>query len=289
MTTAKQDDFQSVLITGASGFLGRNLSSRLSHSERYKLILVNRENHFDLSSNGWTDKIPATQVDIVIHLVQSNRFREFPEGAEDIFKVNMASTFELLEWARNHGVKRFIFASTGNVYKEQQDKSTELSDCDPESFYAVSKYCAEKLIESYANVFEVINARIFGLYGPGQKDNLIDNIIKSVQSGNEITLASGKGLFITPVFIEDAIDSFICLMNSSIPNPKLVVNLAGDETLSLHDIVFSISEVIGKSPEIKETGEDPKYLCGDNLKFKNIFGASDFIDFDEGIRKTLNQ
>ena len=78
-------------------------------------------------------------------------------------------------------------------------------------------------------------------------------------------------------------------MNSSIPNPKLVVNLAGDETLSLHDIVFSISEVIGKSPEIKETGEDPKYLCGDNLKFKNIFGASDFIDFDEGIRKTLNQ
>ena len=289
MTTAKQDDFQSVLITGASGFLGRNLSSRLSRSERYKLILINRENHFDLSANSWTDKIPTAQVDIIVHLAQSNRFREFPEGAEDIFKVNMASTFELLEWARNHGVKRFIFASTGNVYKEQQDKATEFSDCDPGSFYAVSKYCAEKLIESYANVFEVINARIFGLYGPGQKDNLIDNIIKSVQSGNEITLASGKGLFITPVFIEDAIDSFICLMNSSIPNPKLVVNLAGDETLSLHDIVFSISEVIGKSPEIKETGEDPKYLCGDNLKFKNIFGASDFIDFDEGIRKTLNQ
>jgi UDP-glucose 4-epimerase len=289
MTTAKQDDFQSVLITGASGFLGRNLSSRLSHSERYKLILVNRENHFDLSSNGWTDKIPATQVDIVIHLVQSNRFREFPEGAEDMFQVNMASTFELLEWARNHGVKRFIFASTGNVYKEQKGKVKEFSDCDPGSFYATSKYCAEKLIESYVKYFEVINTRIFGLYGPGQKDNLIDKIIKNVQSGNEITLASGEGLFLTPIFIEDAIDSFICLMNSPLPSPKLVVNLAGDEILSLHDIVFSISKVIDKSPIIKETGEEPKYLCGDNLNYNSIFGARNFIDFEEGIRKTLNQ
>tara|TARA_B100000686_G_scaffold111863_1_gene119308 strand:+ start:4452 stop:5333 length:882 start_codon:yes stop_codon:yes gene_type:complete len=289
VNTSKNEDLQSILMTGSSGFLGRNLSTRLSRSKQYKLILINRENHYDLTNTGWTDKIPDTRIDMVVHLAQSNKYREFPEGAEDMFQVNIAATFELLEWARNNGVKRFIFASTGNVYKNHQGKATENSECDPGSFYAASKYCAENLIESFSDIFEIIIVRIFGLYGPGQKDNLISNTIKKIQSGKELTLASGKGLFITPVFIEDAVSSFVNFINSSLPNPKLIVNLAGDDILSLYDIAFSISKTIDKSPNIKINKETPKYLCGDNLKYKNIFGVKKFINFDESIKKTLSQ
>jgi nucleoside-diphosphate-sugar epimerase len=287
LSNSKNEDLQSILITGSSGFLGCNLADHLSHSKQFKLILINRENHYDLSNGGWTDKIPDTRVDTVIHLAQSNKYREFPEGAEDMFRVNIAATFELLEWSRKNGVKRFIFASTGNVYKNFQGKATENSECDPESFYAVSKYCAENLIETNSDIFEVIIVRIFGLYGPGQKDNLVSNIIKKIQSGKELTLASGKGLFITPVFIEDAVNSFIKLISSPLSNPKLIVNLAGDNILSLYDIAFTISKAIDKSPNIKVTKEIPKYLCGDNLKYKNIFGIKKFILFDESIKKTL--
>jgi UDP-glucose 4-epimerase len=289
LSKSKHEDLQSILITGSSGFLGSNLVSRLSHSKKFNLILINRKNNFDLSKNGWTDEIPDTPIDIVIHLAQSNKYREFPDGAEDMFQVNISATFELLEWARKNGVKRFIFASTGNIYKNLQGKATENSECDPDSFYAKSKYCAEKLIESYSDNFEIIIVRIFGLYGPGQIDNLFSNIIKKIQEGKELTLACGKGLFVTPIFIDDAVNSFLKFINTFLPNPKLIVNLAGDDVLSLYDIASSISKAIDKPPNIKITKEIPQYLCGDNLKYKNIFGEKKFVQFDESIKKTLNQ
>lgn len=289
MSKSQHEDLQSILITGSSGFLGCNLVSRLSHSKKFKLILINRENNFDLSKLGWTNKIPDTPIDIVIHLAQSNKYREFPSGADDMFQVNIAATFELLEWARKNDIKRFIFASTGSVYKNLQEKATENSECDPDSFYSKSKYCAEKLIESYSDDFEIIIVRIFGLYGPGQTDNLFSNVIKKIQEGKELTLAGGKGLFLTPVFIDDAVNSFLKFINTILPNPKLIVNLAGDDSLSLCDIASFISKVIDKPPNIKTTKKTPQYLCGDNLKYKNIFGDKKFIQFDKGIKKTLNQ
>ena len=95
--------------------------------------------------------------------------------------------------------------------------------------------------------------------------------------------------FITPIYNEDAVSSFVSLMNLPLSHPKTVVNIAGDEILSLRDIVFSISKIIDQPPNIKETDEDPKHLCGDNQNLKNIFGVRNFIDFGEGIRKTLSQ
>ena len=57
--------------------------------------------------------------------------------------------------------------------------------------------------------------------------------------------------------------------------------------------IFSITlfpiKAIDKPPNIKNTKEISQYLCGDNLKYKNIFGEKKFIQFDESIKKTLNQ
>ena len=92
----------------------------------------------------------------------------------------------MLEWSRKHGVKRFIFASTGSVYKNNNQKLTEDSACDPDTIYSISKFSAEKIIESYSGFFEVVNTRIFGLYGPGQKNNLVSNIIKLIEEEKNI-------------------------------------------------------------------------------------------------------
>ena len=51
-----------------------------------------------------------------MHLAQSPRYRDFPEGALDVFEVNVGSTQRLLDWACRQGVKRFIYASSGGVY-----------------------------------------------------------------------------------------------------------------------------------------------------------------------------
>ena len=278
---------QSVIITGSSGFLGRNLSSRLAESKQAELIQINRENGFDLSVEGWTRKIPITQANTVFHFAQSNRYRDFPEGAEDVFRVNIASTFELLEWSRKHGVKRFIFASTGHVYKSYNKKLTEDGACAPDTLYANSKFSAERIVESYSDFFEVINTRIFGLYGPGQKNNLITNIIKLIEEGNEIKLDGDKGLSLTPLFIEDAVWVFIKLSRLALKNNKLTLNLAGDEGLSLLEIAKQISEITKKKPKFTTTEKTPKLFLGDNKLMKKLTGQKNLVRFKDGIRKIL--
>ena len=277
----------SVIITGSSGFLGGSLSSRFAESQQTELIQINRENGFDLSVEGWTRKIPDTRANIVYHFAQSNRHRDFPEGAKDVFRVNIASTFELLEWSRKHGVNRFIFASTGNVYENNNVKNTEDSDCAPDTLYSISKFTAEKIIESYSDFFEVINTRIFSLYGPGQKNNLISNIIKLIEEENEIQLDGDKGLGLTPLFIEDAVDAFIKLSNLPLKNNKLTLNLAGNEVLSLLEIAQLISQIIQKKPKFATTKKPQKLFLGDNNLMKSLTGQKNLVSFKDGIRKVL--
>ena len=92
--------YHTVLLTGTSGYIGSNLRQYMFTQNYEDLVFVDRCNGFDLSMPGWSNQLPEKNVDVVIHLAQSRRYREFPDGAEDMFQVNVASAFELLEWAR---------------------------------------------------------------------------------------------------------------------------------------------------------------------------------------------
>ena len=103
-----------VLITGVTGLLGNHLSERLT-SLGYNVYGLTRENSIanyesvkiDLSSDWKISELP-TNIDVIYHLVQSNKFRDFPASAPDVFQVNINSTAKLLNYAKNTGVKNFI-------------------------------------------------------------------------------------------------------------------------------------------------------------------------------------
>ena len=69
----------------------------------------------DLSSDWKISELP-TKIDVIYHLAQSDKFRDFPAGAPDVFQVNINSTAKLLDYAKKTGVKSFIYASSGGVY-----------------------------------------------------------------------------------------------------------------------------------------------------------------------------
>ena len=67
-----------------------------------------------------------SHIDGVLHLAQSHAYRDFPAGAVDMFRVNVASTASLLEYARRAGASRFYLASTGSVYEPYTRGMAEL-------------------------------------------------------------------------------------------------------------------------------------------------------------------
>jgi UDP-glucose 4-epimerase len=256
-----------ILITGSAGFIGRALTEKLLQSsghtiygidrtplkidhERYKAVQV------DVTKPGWTEHLNFP-VDIVIHLAQSSRYREFPQGAPDMFRVTVQATFELLEWSRRKNIKKWLYSSTGNVYRPSSKLLNEEDHCDPVTMYAATKLCAEHLALQYRPFFLVHILRLFGVYGPGQTGMTIPNMIERVRTGEEIVLAQGMGLYFTPLYITDCVRMFEKLLFFE---NHLLCNLSGSERVHLGQVVNIAEASLKKRANVRLTEDPPVYL-----------------------------
>ncbi len=251
------DNRKVVLLTGASGLLGSCVTSMVPDSCR--LISIGRNSvvglptqvehlRVDLSDPGLSQHLPS-RIDTVIHLAQSRRFREFPQGAADVFAVNTHSTAILLNHAVKSGCKDFIYASTGGVYKPNS-LLTELSPLlsfEDMQFYPASKLAAEALIGSYSKVLRVVVMRIFFMYGKGQHESmLVPRLINSILKGRPILISEPFGFRFNPLFSSDAAALVWALVNSNFSG---VLNVAGPEELTLKNVGELIGTQLGISPK----------------------------------------
>ena len=279
------------LITGASGFIGSAFVKFLETQENIECILVDRVHGYDFSREGWTKKLPDVSVDMIYHLAQSREYRNFPGGAQDMARINMMSTLELLEWARKHEAKRFFLASTGSIYSTENTQSTYIAETDPlllSSMYASSKYSAELMAGHYRAFFDVIVGRLFTPYGPGQKNMLISNMVERVRKNEPITLAQNEGLYLTPMFIGDCVQVLFSLAQVKMDQQLLTLNLAGDEKLSLFDIVTQIGAALDISPNIQITEGNVISVCADTTVLKSL-SLNKMRSFAEGLQCYLKE
>ncbi|MFQ4139207.1 NAD-dependent epimerase/dehydratase family protein [Nodosilinea sp. PGN35] len=273
----------SLLLTGTTGLLGRHLVQHLTAAGAEIHGIVRSQPPFstpqvtyhtvDLGTEWSQDALPK-QVDTVIHLAQSDHFRNFPEKAPDIFQVNIASTARLLDYARKSGVKTFIYASSGGVYSNSHRPLHENSPIIPLgqlSYYLGSKLCGEVLVQSYAAYFQVIVLRFFFMYGPGQKRSmLIPRLMDSVKQGRPIMLEGPEGLHLNPVHVEDAAAATAAALATS---ESATFNIAGPDILSLRQITEAIGEFLKTPPCFDIVDREPHDLIGDNTAMKTALVA----------------
>ena len=252
-----------ILITGAGGLLGRHLLPLLEEQDE---VFAPR---LDLSRPLDTATLPP-QIDAVIYAAQSNRFREFPDAADDIFQVNTAQVAGMLDYARRAGARNFVYASTGGVYGTGDAPFAEDSPLARGlGFYPASKLAGEVIAEAYASQLNVAILRYFFIYGAGQKrEMLVPRLIDSVREGRPITLQGGDGLRINPVHASDAARATLAAARLE---RSAVVNVAGPETLSLRDMAETIGEAVGKAPVLEvRADQKPGHLIADTSKMAEL-------------------
>jgi nucleoside-diphosphate-sugar epimerase len=125
--------------------------------------------------------------------------------------------------------------------------------------------------------------RVFGVYGPGQTEMLIPGIISRIQRGEEVQLAQDEGLFLTLLYIDDCVEIIHRLLAQPAAPALTVVNLAGNDSLSLAEMTRVIGERLRLEPNKRITSAAPLYLQGDNTRMRKLVGYEPRISFAQGV------
>ncbi len=280
-----------ILVTGGSGLIGSKLLDSLD--EKNTIYALSRGGRVPGATHTldvdldrpWSNAGLPRDVDIIVHLAQSNHYRDFPQRAENVFNVNTMSTVRLLDYARETGVKQFILASSGGIYGTRSRSFSESEEivANPElGFYLGTRLCSELLSDNYSSFMNIICLRFFFAYGPGQRPQmLMPRLVDSVRSGTPIKLRGENGLRINPIYVDDAARAVQAAINLEGSHK---INVAGPQVLSLRAIADTIGDAINKKPrfEIQPTSGNAD-LIGEIKLMGNLL-CEPCVSFDQGIQ-----
>ncbi len=172
---------QRVLVTGASGFIGRHLCAYLKASNMDVTALMRHEVmgpwdqlvRADLSQERLSADV-LRGIDTIFHLAgKAHALSDVHQDETDYFDANQLGTRLLLEAAQQAGVRRIVFFSSVKAMGEGGDQCLdEAAVCEPETPYGKSKLEAERLVLSGGYLPEPVVLRLAMVYGPTAKGNL---------------------------------------------------------------------------------------------------------------------
>lgn len=256
-----------IVVTGGTGLLGPAVLRRLGRGHEVVALYRPGSAPVDVRGVRWIEedlKHPCyselpERVDAVVHLAQSRQFREFPNGAVDVFEVNTAATVRLLRYCWEAQGTRFIYASSGAVYAPGFRPVREYDVPKPPNFYAMSKLVAEQAVDQFRDLLTALNLRFFFIYGPGQREMLVPRLIEAVRTGIPIPLAGEKGIRINPIYVDDAAAAVEAALRS---DRSGTFNVAGPEVIPISRIAELIGEAVGVTPSFTHGPVQPD-LIGD--------------------------
>lgn len=283
-----------VIIIGSNGFLGKNLTKCLK-DEGIDVVEISSQNGLgiDPSTGLLPDNFEITNSSdgIVVYLSQSPRTNQVPNEAPHVIAVNSLSPVKVGIAAIKANIKRFIYVSTGTVYKPSFEPLSEESPVQRENWYALSKLHGEESLNLLRSYLEVVVLRPFTLYGPGQVGRLIPNLIESIKNSYPVTIRPREfndtldgGLKLSLCHIDDAVAMIRHVIDNGGPR---IMNISSPEALSIRDIASAIGYSIGINPlfEIAEQIRDGNLIANTEV-LQNVIKCK-CVSFNEGIQTVI--
>ena len=285
-----------ILITGSESFVGKELIAKCKEAkiEVIGIDSIKPENpnyefyQKDIRSDQIDDLIPSG-IDALVHLAALSRDKDCAGKAYDCFDINVMGTLNLINSALKKNVKQFIFASSEWVYNdfkmdEEQDETSLIDINKHASEYALSKLVSEaNLRQQYERGFNSVTILRFGIIYGSRKNNwsAVESIFNTVKNSDEVTVGSLKNgrRFIHVSDISDGIIRAIGL------NGFNVINLSGEEIITMHDIIETSQKILGKTVKIIENNASTINIRNpSNNKAKTLLNWKPKILFSEGLK-----
>jgi UDP-glucuronate 4-epimerase len=305
-----------VLVTGGAGFIGSHLVEALlanGHTvsvvddfndfyrpeiKRTNLRAVLADIHLypiDIRNQELVLKtFAAEQPEAVVHLAARAGVRPSIQNPELYLSTNINGTFQLLQAAKQYGVKRFVFASSSSVYgasrmipfREDQVLTQTLSP------YAATKLAGEHLCSNYSYLYQirVICLRFFTVYGPRQRPDLaVHKFTDLIHRGKPIDVYGDGTARRDFTYIEDIIQGVMASIQYE-GAPFEVFNLGESDTIELSNLIAEIEGALGKKATINTLppvpGDMPATFA-DISKARRLLGYAPVTRIQSGVRKFI--
>ena len=317
---AKKLSGKRVLIAGASGLVGTVLSDmilflsdelalgtqlvllsrnpdrlRVRYEGRGDVTLVSHDVNYPLRLEG--------RADYVVHAASDASPAFFASSPVEVMKANIFGTENLLHWGLEHGMRRFLYVSSGEVYGILDKEAISEGDCgyvdfsSSRSCYPSSKRAAETLCVSYAAEYnaDIVIARPCHIYGALFKesdDHVFCQFARNALAGEDIVMKSTGSQMRSWCYVSDCATALLYVLLKG-QSPQAYNIACADSVLSIKDLAQLIANLAGtkvvithSSPSEKKGYSPVKHAVFDASKLTSLGWKARF-SIQEGVSRTL--
>lgn len=308
---------KTVLVTGAAGFIGSNLTKALLEKGYRVVGIDNFDDTYDtkfkeaniapFSSNA---NFKIERIDIrdeialrtvfesekplyVVHLAAKADTRKAVDTPRLYVSVNIDGTLNVLELCREFHVKDLVVASSSSVYgNSSRVPFTEDEPADrPISPYGATKRAIEHLAHTYHHNFgmNITCLRFFNAVGENNRPGMVPYIwTEKLLKGEEIEISGDGSRRRDYTYVGDIVNGTILAMEK--PLGYEVINIGNSTPASLNELVAIFEKVLGMKAKVKSRpshGASVEITCADVSKAKNLLGWEPSTSLEEGITKLV--
>jgi len=302
------------LVTGGAGFIGSNIVAELLKQGQEVVVLDNfatgkRENILPMMKNPLFTMIEGdlrsfhivrSAVKGVDYILHQGALPSVPRSINDPITsndVNILGMLNILEAAKEFGVKRVVLASSSSIYGNSEElPKVEEMPINPMSPYALTKYAQERYCQVFTQLYglETVALRYFNVFGPHQDPTsqysaVIPKFIRLIMNNQQPVIFGDGSQSRDFTFVENNVWANIQACTA----PKAVgkvINIACGERYTLIELVQMINSILGKDIEPifdEDRAGDVKHSLAGIEKAQELLGYEVRVDFREGLERTV--
>jgi len=296
------------LVTGGCGFIGSHLAEQLL-SQGHEVVILDNLSCGRLANIASFEKHPKLRVvtadivdreqiapafigiDWVFHLAGIADIVPSIERPDAYFQNNVVGTLNVLQCARDAGVKRLVYAASSSSYGiPAQYPTPETSPIQPQYPYALTKYMGEELVLHWAQVYKLpaVSLRLFNVYGPrsrttGAYGAVFGVFLAQKLNGKPYTVVGDGQQTRDFTYVSDVANAFVHAAQSKASGEAINVG-SGNH----YSVNYLVSLLGGEKVHIPKRPGEPDCTFAETAKIKRLLNWAPQVSFEQGVQNMLD-